>query len=62
MLGHGVEFWQYRDGKLAFLEAALNIWEAGTDNSRKTVRATIADRDGKIHLLKSEMGRTIPLD
>ncbi len=33
MLGHGAEFWQYRDGKLALWEAALNIWEAGTDNS-----------------------------
>jgi len=33
MLGHGAEFWQYRDGKLALWEAALNIWEAGTDSS-----------------------------
>jgi len=33
MLGHGAEFWQYRDGKLALWEAALNVWEAGTDNS-----------------------------
>jgi len=33
MLGHGAEFWQYRDGKLALWDAALNIWEAGTDNS-----------------------------
>jgi len=33
MRGHGAEFWQYRDGKLALWEAALNIWEAGTDAS-----------------------------
>ena len=33
MLGHGVELWQYRDGKLALWEAALNVWEAGTDHS-----------------------------
>jgi nuclear transport factor 2 (NTF2) superfamily protein len=33
MLGDGVEFWQYRDGKLVLWEAALNIWEAGTDNA-----------------------------
>ncbi len=35
MLGHGAEFWQYRDGKLALWEAALNIWEAGTDASAR---------------------------
>ncbi len=29
MAGHGVEFWQYRDGKLVLWEAALNVWEAG---------------------------------
>jgi nuclear transport factor 2 (NTF2) superfamily protein len=33
MLGHGAEFWQYRDGKLVLWEAALNVWEAGTDNA-----------------------------
>jgi nuclear transport factor 2 (NTF2) superfamily protein len=33
MEGRGAEFWQYRDGKLALWEAALNVWEAGTDNS-----------------------------
>lgn len=33
MLGRGAEFWQYRDGRLTLWEAALNIWEAGTDNS-----------------------------
>jgi uncharacterized protein len=33
MLGHGVELWQYRDGKLALWEAALTVWEAGTDHS-----------------------------
>jgi nuclear transport factor 2 (NTF2) superfamily protein len=33
MLGHGAEFWQYRDGKLALWEAALNVWEAGADDS-----------------------------
>jgi nuclear transport factor 2 (NTF2) superfamily protein len=33
MLGHGVELWQYRDGKLVLWEAALNVWEAGTDHS-----------------------------
>jgi nuclear transport factor 2 (NTF2) superfamily protein len=33
MLGRGAEFWQYRDGKLVLWDAALNIWEAGTDNS-----------------------------
>lgn len=33
MHGHGVELWQYRDGKLVRWEAALNIWEAGTDIS-----------------------------
>jgi nuclear transport factor 2 (NTF2) superfamily protein len=33
MLGHGAEFWQYRDGKLTLWEAALNIWEVGSDTS-----------------------------
>ena len=33
MLGHGAEFWRYRDGKLAYWEAALNVWEAGADAS-----------------------------
>jgi len=33
MLSRCAEFWQYRDGKLALWEAALNIWEAGTDTS-----------------------------
>ena len=33
MLGRGVELWQYRDGKLVLWEAALNLWEAGTDAS-----------------------------
>jgi nuclear transport factor 2 (NTF2) superfamily protein len=33
MQGHGAEFWQYRDGKLALWEAALNVWEVGTDAS-----------------------------
>jgi uncharacterized protein len=33
MHGSGVELWQYRDGKLALWEAALNVWQAGTDNS-----------------------------
>ena len=33
MLGRGAEFWQYRDGKLVLWDAALNIWEVGSDNS-----------------------------
>jgi len=33
MLGHGVELWQYRDGKLVLWEAALSVWEAGSDSS-----------------------------
>jgi nuclear transport factor 2 (NTF2) superfamily protein len=33
MQGRGAEFWQYREGKLVLWEAALNLWEAGTDNS-----------------------------
>ncbi len=33
MLGHGAEFWQYRDGRLALWHAALNVWEAGADSS-----------------------------
>ncbi|MDE2283901.1 MAG: DUF1348 family protein [Hyphomicrobiales bacterium] len=33
MHGHGAEFWQYRDGKLALWEAALHIRETGTDPS-----------------------------
>jgi nuclear transport factor 2 (NTF2) superfamily protein len=33
MLGHGVELWQYRDGKLVLWEAALNVWQPGTDPS-----------------------------
>ena len=31
MQGHGVELWQYRDGKLVLWEAALNLWEVGAD-------------------------------
>jgi hypothetical protein len=33
MLRHGTEFWRYRDGKPALWEAALNIWEVGSDTS-----------------------------
>lgn len=32
MLGCGVEFWQYRDGKLVLWDAAMNVWEVGADN------------------------------
>jgi uncharacterized protein len=33
MRGHGVELWQYDDGKLVLWEASLNLWEVGTDDS-----------------------------
>jgi uncharacterized protein len=33
MHGRGVEFWQYRDGKLVLWEAALNVWEAGAHSA-----------------------------
>jgi uncharacterized protein len=33
MHGRGVEFWQYRNGKLILWEASLNVWEAGADPS-----------------------------
>ena len=32
-IGRGVEFWEYRDGKLILWDAALNIWEKGTDTT-----------------------------
>jgi nuclear transport factor 2 (NTF2) superfamily protein len=31
VLGRGLEFWEYRDGKLVLWEAALNIWSEGAD-------------------------------
>jgi nuclear transport factor 2 (NTF2) superfamily protein len=33
IVGRGVEFWEYRDGKLILWDAALNIWEEGTDTT-----------------------------
>jgi nuclear transport factor 2 (NTF2) superfamily protein len=33
MVGYGAEFWQYRGGKLALWECALNVWEEGADPS-----------------------------
>jgi nuclear transport factor 2 (NTF2) superfamily protein len=29
--GRGLEFWEYRDGKLVLWEAALNVWDEGAD-------------------------------
>ena len=31
--GRGVELWEYRDGKLILWDAALDIWEKGTDTT-----------------------------
>jgi nuclear transport factor 2 (NTF2) superfamily protein len=33
MLGRGAEFWQYRGSKLVLWEAALNVWEEGSDSA-----------------------------
>jgi nuclear transport factor 2 (NTF2) superfamily protein len=33
MLGFGAEFWQYREGRLALWECALNVWEQGSEAS-----------------------------
>jgi nuclear transport factor 2 (NTF2) superfamily protein len=31
VFGRGLEFWEYHNGKLVLWEAALNIWNEGTD-------------------------------
>jgi nuclear transport factor 2 (NTF2) superfamily protein len=33
MLGRGAEFWQYRGGQLQLWDAAMSVWEAGSDPS-----------------------------
>jgi nuclear transport factor 2 (NTF2) superfamily protein len=31
MQGRGAEFWRYREGKLRLWDAAMSVWEAGSD-------------------------------